>query len=76
MVLHEFRAQGRMSSRTHRVFNLSFLHHQGFEIEIVAENIRVGFGSEDFNDLPLIRENSPTKSGANIEARQSPLVRG
>ena len=25
------------------------------------ENIRVGFGSEDFNDLPLIRENSPTK---------------
>ena len=47
------------------------------------ENIRVGFGSEDFNDLPLIRENSPTKknqvgkkSGANVEARQSPLVRG
>ena len=25
------------------------------------ENIRVGFGSENFNDLPLIRENSPTK---------------
>ena len=47
------------------------------------ENVRVGFGSEDFNDLPLIRENSPTtrnqvgkNGGANVEAHQSLLVRG
>ena len=25
------------------------------------ESGRVGFGSEEYNDLPLIRENSPTK---------------
>ena len=25
------------------------------------ESVRVGFGSEEFNDLPLIRENAPTK---------------
>ena len=25
------------------------------------ERVRVGFGSEEYNDLPLIRENSPTK---------------
>ena len=26
-----------------------------------GESVRVGFGSEDYNDLPLIRENPPTK---------------
>ena len=46
------------------------------------ESVRVGFGSEEYNDLPLIRENSLTKKsqvgkngGANVEVRQSLLVR-
>ena len=30
-------------------------------LENPEESIRVGFGTEEFNDLPLIRENTPTK---------------
>ena len=30
-------------------------------LENQEESIRVGFGTEEFNDLPLIRENAPTK---------------
>ena len=30
-------------------------------LENPEESIRVGFGTEEFNDLPLIRENAPTK---------------
>ena len=30
-------------------------------LENPGESVRVGFGSEEFNDLPLIRENQPAK---------------
>ena len=51
-------------------------------LEKSRESIRVGFGTEEFNDLPLIRENAPDKenqvgkkSRANIEVHRPPLVR-
>ena len=53
-----------MSSCARRIFNLSLLHHEGFEIKTAGkpeESVRVGFGFEEFNDLPLIRENPLAK---------------
>ena len=51
-------------------------------LENPDESVRVGFGSEEFNDLPLIQENPHGEEsqvgkngGANVEVRQSPLVR-
>ena len=44
-------------------------------LENLNESVRVGFSSEEFDDLPLIRENPPENGGKYLQVCQPSLVR-